>query len=146
MAAAAAAARVCVVGAGPAGIIATAALSQAGHRVTWVDTHRAFGECGRLGKFHNVHANTKVIFRPSLLALRPCLLCSAVHHSRVVSLSRASEMAGGWGGERESERERLAVYTDLPSEHVAQLLISCMSYPCRISAGLTAGLTALALN
>ena len=79
--------RVCVVGAGPAGIIATAALSQAGHSVTWVDSARAFRECGRLGKFHNVHANTKVkIDRHTRSA---AVLTIQQPHSCGISLNRA---------------------------------------------------------
>jgi len=49
-----------VVGAGPAGIIATAALVQSKCKVVWVDTADAFSSVGRLGQFSNVHSNTKV--------------------------------------------------------------------------------------
>lgn len=58
------AARVCVVGAGPAGIIQTAALLQPGRaaarHVTWVDSGPGFDSAGRLGRFAGVNANTKV--------------------------------------------------------------------------------------
>ena len=46
--------RVCVVGAGPAGIIATAALVQQKCSVVWVDTVEGFNGTGRLGSFKNV--------------------------------------------------------------------------------------------
>eukprot|EP00040_Diaphanoeca_grandis_P039143 m.258238 g.258238 ORF g.258238 m.258238 type:complete len:422 (+) comp36305_c0_seq1:1584-2849(+) len=50
---------VAVVGAGPAGICAVAALVKANVRVAWIDSkHRT--SVGRLSKFCNVHSNTKV--------------------------------------------------------------------------------------
>jgi len=46
--------KVCVVGAGPAGIISVAALVQRKCSVVWVGTAEGFAGTGRLGRFSNV--------------------------------------------------------------------------------------------
>lgn len=83
--------KVCVVGAGPAGIISVAALVQRNCSVVWVDTAEGFAGTGRLGRFSNVivFKKTDVIWQIML-----CLYFSAcnltMHYLFTVLLSMPS--------------------------------------------------------
>lgn len=80
-----AARKVCVVGAGPAGIISVAALVQRKCSVVWVDTAEGFAGTGRLGRFSNVIVATQIML---------CLYFSAcnltMHYLFTVLLSMPS--------------------------------------------------------